>query len=66
MPEDYCECGQPLNSERNKRLDKCRICENFEAKKKIEDSTGFVERLPEMRYEDGLTYITDHQPEFDD
>lgn len=66
MSAEWCECGQPLNSERNKRLDMCRFCERLERLRIIEESSGFVENQPTLRYEDGLIYIIERQPEFDD
>lgn len=66
MPEDFCQCGRQLVSERNKRLDKCRVCEKFEKKKNIEDASGFVDAQPEIRYQDGLVYVIEKQAEFDD
>lgn len=66
MPEDFCGCGRQLISERNKRLDKCRVCEKLEKKKNIEDASEFVAAQPEIHYEDGLIYVIEKQPEFDD
>jgi hypothetical protein len=66
MPEDFCECGRPFNSERNRRLDKCRFCEKLEGKKKLAETGEFVENQPTLYYEDGLTYFIEKQPEFDD
>lgn len=66
MPEDFCKCGRQLVSERNKRLDKCRLCERLEKKKNIEDASEFVEAQPTVHYEDGLVYVIEKQPEFDD
>jgi hypothetical protein len=66
MPEDFCECGRTLNSERNKRLDMCRFCERREKKKQLEDVDEFVESQPTLRFEDGLVYVIEPQPEFDD
>jgi hypothetical protein len=66
MPEDFCECERQLVSERNKRLDKCRVCERLEKKKNIEDASRFVAAQPDLSYGDGLIYVNDKQPEFDD
>jgi hypothetical protein len=66
MPEDWCICGQPLVSERNKRLDMCRLCERLEKKKQLEEVGEFVESQPTLHYEDGLVYVIEPQPEFDD
>lgn len=66
MPDDWCKCGLILNSERNKRVGMCSFCERIENRKIIENTAGFVERQPEIKYEDGLTYIIERREEFDD
>lgn len=66
MPDDWCKCGLILNSERNKRVGRCSRCEKIESRKIIEDTSGFVESQPEIKYEDGLTYVIDQKEEFDD
>lgn len=44
----------------------CSFCERIENRKIIENTAGFVERQPEIKHEDGLTYIIERREEFDD
>lgn len=65
MPLEFCEiCQRPLSGHRRK-LDLCRFCERRKAKE-IEDVSEFVEALPDIEEKDGLVYIIERQPEFDD
>jgi hypothetical protein len=65
MPLEFCEiCSRPLNGIR-RELEICRFCESRK-NKEIEDVSEFVENQPDIKYEDGLTYIIEKEPEFDD
>jgi hypothetical protein len=66
MPKEFCKCGRQLIGNSRQRVELCRYCERVAGGRKIEPSAEFVERQPKLEYKDGLTYIIETQPEFDD
>lgn len=66
MPAEWCEkCGRPLSGNARREVEACMICERLQ-EKEIADTSEFVNKQPELRYEDGLTYVIEPQPVFDD
>lgn len=66
MPLDWCEkCGRLLTGNARREVEICMTCERLK-EKEIADMSEFVNKQPTLSYEDGLTYVIEPQPVFDD